>query len=290
MSLFPTPISLRASTPISDQEFRELRDFIYDRSGIWVEEKRKYLFENRFNKRLAALGLNSFSDYVKVLKFDSRAPEEMRHLWELITTNETSFFRDIRQLEGFQKVVLPEILEARRKEKRYELNIWSAGCSSGEEPYTLSMLLHEALGAEIARWKILISANDLSPAMVARAREGVYQDYAFKTTTELQKKRYFTQTPAGLKVKPEIARLVQFQQMNLNDAAALKRIPKSQVVFCRNVIIYFDEAMKIRVVRSFYDNLLPGGYLVLGHSETLHKISTAFSPRHMPGAVAFRKD
>lgn len=290
MSLFSSSMTLRAATPISDAEFKELRDFIYQRSGIWVDEKRKYLFENRFHKRLATLGLKSFGDYVKLLKFDPRSAEEMKTLWEIITTNETSFFRDIKQLESFQKVILGEILAEQRKKGKFELNIWFAGCSSGEEPYTLAMLISESLGLDLPKWKVLIMAVDLSPAMIAKAKEAAYGDYAFKTTTEEQKKKYFTPVGANLKVKPEIARMVSFQQMNLNDDAAVRRVPKSQIVFCRNVIIYFDDTMRAKVARVFYDNLLPGGYLLLGHSETLHRISTAFRPKFIPGAMAYRKE
>jgi chemotaxis protein methyltransferase CheR len=223
MTLFSSAITLRAATPISDAEFKDLRDFIYQRSGIWVDEKRKYLFENRFHKRLATLGLKSFDEYVKLLKFDPRAGEEMKTLWEIVTTNETSFFRDIKQLESFQKVILAEVLAEQRKKGRLELSIWSAGCSSGEEPYTLAMLIAESLGLELPKWKVSITAVDLSPAMIAKAKEATYGDYAFKTTTEEQKKKYFIPAGAQWKVKPEIARMVGFQQMNLNDDAAVRR-------------------------------------------------------------------
>ncbi|MES9996485.1 CheR family methyltransferase [Desulfovibrio aminophilus] len=290
MSLFSGAITLRAATPITDSEFKELRDFIYQRSGIWVDEKRKYLFENRFHKRLATLGLKSFDEYIKLLKYDPRSQEEMKSLWEIITTNETSFFRDIKQLESFQNVILAEVLAEQRKKGKFDLNIWSAGCSSGEEPYTLAMIISDSLGLELPKWRVTITAVDLSPAMVAKAKEAVYGEYSFKTTTEAQKKKYFVPAGTDLKVKPEIARMVNFQQMNLNDDAAVRRVPKSQIVFCRNVIIYFDEAMRTKVARAFYDNLLPGGYLLLGHSETLHKISTAFRPKFIPGAMAYRKE
>jgi len=289
-SLFSDSITLRKSIGISDDEFVNLRDFIYDKTGIFVDEKRKYLFESRLTKRLTELGLSSFSDYIKFLKFDPRRAGELSKLYELVTTNETSLFRDIKQLEAFQNNVLKEKLEEQRAAGRRELNIWSAGCSSGEEPYTLSILLHEALRMELARWRITITAVDLSPAMIAKAKEGVYGDYAFKTTPEAMKSRYFTKEGDGWKVKPTVARLVNFQEMNLNDPLALKRVPRSHIVFCRNVIIYFDQEMKRRVVSAFYDNLLPGGYMMLGHSETLHKISSSFKPIFHPGTIAYRKE
>ncbi|MDD3310563.1 protein-glutamate O-methyltransferase CheR [Pseudodesulfovibrio sp.] len=289
-SLFSDSITLRKSIGISDDEFVQLRDFIYDKTGIFVDGKRKYLFESRLTKRLTALGLPSFSDYIKFLKFDPRRAAELNKLYELVTTNETSLFRDLKQLEAFQNNVLKEKLEEQRAAGRRELNIWSAGCSSGEEPYTLSILLHETLRMELARWRITITAVDLSPAMIARAKEGVYGDYAFKTTPDAMKSRYFTKEGDGWKIKPAVARLVNFQEMNLNDPLALKRVPRSHIVFCRNVIIYFDQEMKRRVVSAFYDNLLPGGYMMLGHSETLHKISSSFKPVFHPGTIAYRKE
>lgn len=289
-SLFSSAITLRNSVRISDDEFTQLRDFIYDKCGIFVDAKRKYLFESRFSKRLAELGLSSFSDYIKFLKHDIRRNSEMNVLFELVTTNETSFYRDTRQLDAFRDNVLREALEKRRSEGRLDLHIWSAGCSSGEEPYTLSILLHEMLGPEIARWRIRITAVDLSPQVIERARRGVYREYAFKTTPDQARDRYFTPHEEGWKIRPELGRLISFQTMNLNDPLALKRVPRSHIVFCRNVIIYFDEAMKKRVAKAFYDNLLPGGYLMLGHSETLHKISSAFQPVYLPGSIAYRKE
>lgn len=289
-SLFSKSISLRKGVKISDDEFVQLRDFIYEKTGIFVDIKRKYLFESRFSKRLNELGLPSFADYIKFLKFDSRKSQELGKLFEMVTTNETSFCRDMKQLDAFQTNVLKEKIEEQRKAGKLELNIWSAGCSSGEEPYTLSILLHEALRMELAKWRIRITAVDLSQAMIEKAKKGVYQDYAFKTTPAAIKSRYFSKAPDGWKVKPTVAKLVHFQQMNLNDKIALKRVARSHIVFCRNVIIYFDQDMKQRVVSSFYDNLLPGGYLMLGHSETLHKISKTFKPIYHPGTIAYKKE
>ncbi|AMK10186.1 MAG: protein-glutamate O-methyltransferase CheR [Pseudodesulfovibrio sp.] len=288
-SLFSKSSTLRKSVRITDEEFVELRDFIYEKSGIFVDVKRKYLFENRFSKRLGELGLTSFSDYVKYLKLD-RQNQELKQLFELVTTNETSFCRDMKQLSAFQEVILKEKLEEQRRAGRYELNIWSAGCSSGEEPYTLAILLLETLKMEYARWRINITAVDLSEEMINRARSGVYGEYAFKTTPEEIRSRYFKPVPAGWEIDPRLKRLVNFTQMNLNDPLALKRVPRSHIVFCRNVIIYFDDAMKRKVVQAFYDNLLPGGYLLVGHSESLHKVSQTFKPVHHAGAIAYKKE
>lgn len=289
-SLFSKSISLRKGVKISDDEFVKLRDFIYEKSGIFVDIKRKYLFESRFSGRLTELGLQTFADYIKYLKFDSKKAQELTKLFEMVTTNETSFFRDMKQLTSFKDNVLTEVIEKQRKAGKKELNIWSAGCSSGEEPYTLSILIQEALGAEFASWRVAITAVDLSQAMIDKAKKGEYPEYSFKTTTDELRNKYFTQAGENWKIKPQVARPVRFMQMNLNDRNSLKRLPRSQIVFCRNVIIYFDLDMKQRVVSSFYDNLLPEGYLMLGHSETLHKISQTFKPVFHPGTIAYKKE
>lgn len=289
-SLFSSSVSLRKSVKISDDEFIELRDFIYEKTGIYVDIKRKYLLESRFSRRLTELSLSNFSDYLKYLKFDVKKTQEMSKLFELVTTNETSFCRDMKQLDAFQTNVLKEKINEQRKAGKLELNIWSAGCSSGEEPYTLAILILETLGMEAARWKISITAVDLSPAMIERAQKGVYAEYAFKTTPDNIRTRYFSKDPGGWKIKAPVAKFVKFQQMNLNDPLAIKRVPRSHIVFCRNVIIYFDENMKRKVVNAFYDNLLPSGYLMLGHSETLHKVSKAFKPIYHPGTIAYKKE
>lgn len=289
-SLFSKSTSLRKSVRITDDEFVELRDFIYEKSGIFVDVKRKYLFENRFSKRLSELSLSNFSDYIKYLKFDRSKDQELKQLFELVTTNETSFCRDIKQLDAFRDNVLKEIIDQQRKAGKLELTIWSAGCSSGEEPYTLAILIMEVLGLELSRWKIAINAVDLSAEMIHRAKKGFYTEYAFKTTPDDIRKKYFKEDSGGWQIAPAVQKLVRFQQMNLNDTLMLKRVPRSHIVFCRNVIIYFDENMKKKVVGSFYDNLQPGGYLLIGHSESLHKISQTFKPVYHPGTIAYKRE
>ncbi len=284
-----TSFLLRKASAISDEEFIQLRDFIYAKCGIWIDEKRKYLIQNRFEGRVAKLGMKTFTEYLKFLQYDANRDKELPFVFELITTNETSFFRDQKQLDAFTDHILMPVLAQQRAKNRFELSIWSAGCSSGEEPYTLAMILAEKLGPELRKWRISIQGCDISLPMLAKAKSGVYSDYAFKTTPEAMRRKYFTPVEGGFKISPAVSSMVSFQHLNLNDAAAMKRLPKSQVVFCRNVIIYFDTAMRKKVVSAFYDNLQPGGYLILGHSETLHGITMAFAPKFFPGAVAYLK-
>ncbi|MBG0777314.1 MAG: protein-glutamate O-methyltransferase CheR [Desulfovibrionaceae bacterium] len=289
-SLFSKTITLQKELKISDEEFTQLRDFIYEQSGIYVADNRKYLLENRLANRLKALNLKSYGEYFYFLRYDPGRKQEMNRLFEVVTTNETSFYRNPPQLDVFRDKVLSEVIREQRDKGRKSLRIWSAGCSTGEEPYTLAIILHEVLGPEIKTWDIKIAANDISEAVLASARRGVYSEYALRTTPKEIIARYFTNEDGRYKINPEVKQLVTYGQINLSDRAQLKRVERSQVVFCRNVIIYFDDDMKRKVIGAFYDNLTPGGFLLIGHSESLHNISRAFKPVHHPGAIVYRKE
>lgn len=281
--------SFQKDLKVTDEEFTQLRDFIYQQSGIYIAENRKYLIENRLSNRIKDLSLKSFSEYYYFLRFDIKRKDELSRLFEAITTNETSFYRNPPQLEVFQKIILHKVLEAQRA-KGKKLRIWSAGCSTGEEPYTLAIMLHEELKAEIGSWDIKITAMDLSEAVLVSARRGVYTDYALRTTPKPIIDKYFSKSGSNYEIKPELKKIINFVSGNLSDRVGLKRLERSHIVFCRNVIIYFDDDMKRRVIESFYDNLLPGGYLFIGHSESLHNISRSFKPEYHPGAIVYLKE
>lgn len=279
----------RKDLQISDEEFLQLRDFIYQVCGIFIAENRKYLVENRLSNRIKELNLKSYSEYYNFLRFDNSRKDELNRLFEVVTTNETSFFRNPPQLKVFQDYVLKEVIDECRKTGRKRLRIWSAGCSTGEEPYTLAIILYEVLKSEIRSWDIKITANDLSEAVLAAARRGIYNEYALRTTPPEIVSAYFTKDGNVYKIKPELKQLVSFGQINLSDKEQLRRVEKSQIVFCRNVIIYFDDDMKRKVISAFYDNLEPNGMLLIGHSESLHNISRAFKPEHHTGTIVYRK-
>ena len=274
---------------ITNDEFVTLRDFLYDQCGIFVGENRKYLMENRLNTRLRELGLHSFSEYHNYLRYDKNKTAELNELFINMTTNETSFFRNNVQLDIFRDKVLAKLISEQRAKGEKKINIWSAGCSSGEEPYTIAIILLDLLKGEINDWNIKITANDLSLAMLNIARKGTYSEYALRTTPPEIIEKYFIKEGRNYKIVPAAQKLVQFGQINLSRADQLARVERSHIVFCRNVIIYFDDAMKKHVINAFYDNLLPGGYLLIGHSESLHNISRTFKPEHHPGAIIYRK-
>jgi chemotaxis protein methyltransferase CheR len=282
--------SLRRVPPLTDQEFSVLSSYIYEKTGIEIPVRRKYLLENRLAPRLEELGLTSFDEYTKYLRFGPGRTTELQKLCDQVTTNETSFFRDMKQLDVFRNVILKELLERRQDGQRKELRIWSAGCSSGEEPYTLAIMLHELLRMSIIGWSITITGNDISAAMIEKGRKGIYNEHSLRTTPQEVLSRYFAKEPEGYRIHPKVQKLVSLGQINLNDQTAVKRVPRSQIIFCRNVIIYFDDAMKRKIITAFHDNLLPGGYLVLGHSETIHNLSLPLRRIINPGGIVYRKD
>ena len=274
---------------ITDEEFRLIRDFIYKQCGIFINESRKYLVENRLSTRIKELHLTSYNEYYKYLKFDVNKDEELNKLFVLVTTNETSFFRNPPQLKVFQDNVLTDLVEELRKQHQYRLRIWSAGCSTGEEPYTLAIIISEVLKNEVNGWDIKITANDLSTQVLQAARAGVYNEYSLRTTPKELVNKYFTKDGQLYKVKDNLKRMISFGQINLSNRDQLKRVERSHIVFCRNVIIYFDDDMKRKVINAFYDNLLEGGALLIGHSETLHNICRSFELEHRPGCIVYRK-
>ncbi len=288
MALF-TGSTTQLGSSLTQADFVQLRDFIYQQCGIYIDDNRKYLIENRLSGRLKALNLKSYGEYYRYVRFDPHRQEELNRLFEVVTTNETSFFRNPPQLEIFRKVVLARAIENARKSGTKRLRIWSAGCSTGEEPYTLAILLHETLASEITRWDIRITASDLSEAVLRSAQRAQYAEYTLRTTPKPLIAKYFTLKDKQYSVNLNVKRLVSFGQLNLNDKRQLQRVERSQIILCRNVIIYFDDEMKRHVIGSFYDNLLPEGQLLIGHSESLHNISRAFKPEHHPGTIVYVK-
>lgn len=274
---------------VTNEEFILLRDFIYKKCGIFIAEARKYLIENRLSSRLKALNLKNYTEYYKYLKFDDNKESELNELYVLMTTNETSFFRNPPQLKVFQDIVLTKLVNAIKKTGQRRLRIWSAGCSTGEEPYTLAIIVAEVLKGDLASWDVKITANDLSTQVLAAARQGIYSEYALRTTPKDLIPKYFTKDGQVYKINTDMKRLISFGQINLNEREQLRKVESSHIVFCRNVIIYFDDDMKRRVINAFYDNLLPGGALLIGHSETLHNITRSFDLEHYTGTIVYRK-
>lgn len=274
------------TTPLPDDVFRLLRDFVHSYCGIYFDDGSKFLLERRLARRLEQRQLNSFEDYYRFLKYDRKREEELAVLVDNLTTNETYFFREKPQLRAFSEEILPELrqtLAARRT-----LRIWSAGCSTGEEPYTIAMLLLES-GDWWRDWQVEIMGSDINQRVLHTARKGVYKKIAHRATSAEMLAKYFIEEKGDYRVIDKVKELVSFSYLNLLDPFKTSLISHVDVVFCRNVIIYFDKEAKKKVIESFYQKLREGGYLLLGHSESLINISNAFMLRTLKNDMVYQK-
>ena len=277
-----------ASMPkLSDADFDALAKIIYDRSGIRFQINRRYVLESRLGHRLRELELDSFDQYVALLSMGPYQNDEFQEMFNRITINETSFFRHDAQLEVFERVVLSEMLEARKSTKR--LRIWSAACSSGEEPHTLAMMVHRSLGVRLADWHIEILGTDISARCLDIATSGTYSDYAVRTTPDLIKRKYFTQQNNQWILSDDIRQMVGFELHNLKDRMAAKRHGTWDIIFCRNAMIYFDDGMKKQVLQTFHDQLAEDGTLFIGHSEGVRPDDAPFIARPERSGFCYRK-
>lgn len=279
--------SLEAEKIMSDEEYLLLRDCVYSHCGIFFDNDSKYLLERRLAKRLIALNLSSFRDYYHYLKYNRKKDQELMDIMDILTTNETYFFREAFQLKAFTEEVIPELMRKKSSNGSRILRIWSAGCSTGEEAYTIAMLLHGI--SELRGWKIEIVGTDISQRVLQHARRAVYGKSAFRATEEKYVKRFFVEQDDGLKVCDEIRDLVTISHLNLFDTNRMVMLGRMDLIFCRNVIIYFDQAAKKRVVESFFNTLYEGGYLLLGHSESLMNITTQFTLRHFKNDMLYQR-
>jgi len=278
-------LSLNHHLDLPDDVFRQMRDQIYKRTGMYFNESSKYLLQKRLSPRAKELNFDSFQKYFYFLQYDPRSESEFDQIFDLITTNETYFFREPAQLAAFTEEIVPELL-ARRSLRR--IRIWSAGCSSGEEPYSIAMLLQEAGLYEKGSFEIF--ASDLNQTVLHRARRGVYRENAFRATSPSIREKYFTKEPEGSwKISDDIRNRVSFGRLNIYDEGRVALLGALDVVFCRNVIIYFDDASKKIVINNFYNRLVDGGYLLLGHSESLISLSTQFKLKHLKNDMVYQK-
>lgn len=274
-------------TSLPDDVFRLLRDFIHGYCGIYFDDGSKYLLERRLARRLELHRLKSFEEYYHFLRYDRKREEELTALIDNLTTNETYFFRENAQLHAFSEEILPDLRE--RLADRKTLRIWSAGCSTGEEPYTIAILLLES-GDWWRDWQVEIIGSDINQRVLHAARKGVYKKGAHRATDPGMLAKYFTLDEKGdYRVIDRVKELVSFSYVNLLDPHKTSLIGGMDVIFCRNVIIYFDREAKKKVIESFYHKLRDGGYLLLGHSESLINLSNAFVLRTLKHDMVYQK-
>ena len=273
--------------PMSNEEFRLLRDFVYQHCGLNFTEDSKYLLEKRLGKRLHHHRLKNFKDYYYLLRYNQAKEQELAEVVDLLTTNETYFFREDFQLKSFTDEILPEIRRRKLATGDRRLRIWSAGCSTGEEPYTIAMLLLEQ--PDFADWQIDIIGTDISQRVLQVARKGLYGSSSFRCTDPVYQQRYFAEVEGKFRIADRVKNLVTISHLNLFDAPRVALLGRMDVIFCRNVIIYFDLAAKKRVIDSFFQRLRPEGFLLLGHSESLMNVTNAFVLRHFVNDMVYQR-
>jgi chemotaxis protein methyltransferase CheR len=273
---------------LSEEEFRLLRDFIHERFGIFFDEGQKDSLRSRLAGRLSALGLLSFEDYYRYLRFGPLRAEEEARMISHLTNNETYFFRELGQLQVFADTVLKSVKERKARLADRTVRIASVGCSTGEEALTLAMIIYDS-GQFFWGWDVRIFGVDVDPEALEKARRGIYHQNSFRAMTEAVRDRHFVKTGGGQQPKDVLRRLVTLRQGNLLEATSYEGLTPLDVIFCRNVLIYFSDATILRAVRLFRDLLAPGGYLFLGHAESLSRITDAFTPIRFQGAMVYQK-
>jgi chemotaxis protein methyltransferase CheR len=266
---------------LPDNVFKQLRDFIYEKSGIYIADTKKYLVEKKLATRLQEKNLKGFEDYLSLIRF-SAGTEELNKLYDAITTNETYFFREPQQLSVCVDSVIPQIME---KKGSKDIKIWSAASSTGEEAYTLVMMLLEKRICS----RMEVVASDISNEVLESAKKAVYGSYAVRNVPEAYLKKYFRSNSWTQELDTSVKSVVRFMNINLIDAGKMRTIQGMDVVFCRNVLIYFDDKAKQKVVSLLYDSLRPGGFLFVGSAESLHNVTRAFRPVMFDKVVAYQR-
>jgi chemotaxis protein methyltransferase CheR len=259
-----------------------LRHLVRSLAGLSYQDDALDLFHRRLAPRVEQLGLSSFEEYVDRLQ---QVPAELDHVFEVFTTKETYFFRQEYQLTAFSEELLPRLVAEAGPQSR--LTLWSAGCSTGEEVYTLAMLLSES--PLLDGFRVRVIGTDLCASNIETAERGIYRPSSFRSMGPSRIQEHFSRVDSGLRVGDHLRRMVHFSQGNLLSQADVRSVGRVDVIFCRNVLIYFDEASRQKVTESFFERVLPGGYLLLGHSESLLNAQTEFEPLHLKGDLVYRR-
>ncbi len=287
---------------LTDAELRLLQALVYQECGMHFDERRTAFLEDRLQRRLKECGLDSFYSYYRLL-ISQPGKKELAKLVENLTVNETSFFRNKAQLDLFQRDVLDELLQRKKERRDHNLRIWSAGCSTGQEPYTLAMIVADAMSYHSMRnpqpsvfpppkplvlppWHLEILASDISYSVLRTAQEGSYSEPQMSPVDYGFRLRYFDKVGAHYVVKKSVKEIVHFDFHNLKTEYLPQR---NDIIFCRNVMMYFDEAEQKRLVEKFYRCLNPNGYVFVGHAESLLALTDKFQMVHHNSGTAYRR-
>lgn len=270
--------------------FKQWRDFIYKKTGIFFQDNKKYLLESRLMRRILHLRLNGYEEYLNYLKENPFGKNELKYLFNTITINETYFFRNQAQLDALVTKVIPEIIAVKRETNEKKIRIWSSAASSGEEAYSVAMMLNGFVASKYPDFEFEIIGSDISTNALEAAVRGIYSEYSVRNVPVQFMKRYFTKIDSYFEISPMIKGMVDFRFLNLYDDLSIFSLGNIDVIFCTNVLIYFDFNSKIKVINNLYRALNKNGYLFIGYSESLHGISKAFKLVSFPKTVGYKKE
>ena len=264
---------------LTQETFEEIRKIIKNYSGITFEDKKKYFLENRVSQHMKELGMTSVKDYLLALRLSQ---ERVRELVSKCTVNETYFYREFYQLEAFAEELLPKMAAKKRR-----VRILSIPCSTGEEPYTIALIVNEVL-RDLKRLKII--GVDIDYVALRKAEEGIYEDRSVSKLPDAYLLKYFSRNGQGWEVRPLLREAVHFMEGNILDRRFMRSLGEFEFVFCKNLLIYFDAREQRMAAAHLYDALTDDGYLFLGHAESMSRISSAFKAVRVKGTIAYQKE
>ena len=285
-SALPSPESKTPALAMTDEEYAKFCEFFYRKTGIQFVDSKKYYVERRVADRMSRTHSESFRDYFTLVRFQMSG-QEMQYLVNAMTVNETYFFREDYQFDSLVKGILPEIARTRSHGK--PIRIWSMPCSSGEEPYSIAIKILELWGSSDA-WDIEIHASDIDTRILDDARAGVYGERSLSRVPPAIRQQYFVRRPDGNhQISAALRNSIDFSMVNIVDPIQTRRFRNFDVIFCRNLLIYFDDPGRREAAEMFFEALAPGGFLCLGHSESMSRISSIFLPRKFQDSIVYQK-
>ncbi|MBV7273373.1 protein-glutamate O-methyltransferase CheR [Clostridium sp. PL3] len=270
-----------------DELYEDYVKYVFKKTGLNYGVNKKYFVEKRIKNRMADLNIEDFKEYYNLIRF-SEDESEFYKLVNDLTVNETYFFRDFPQFQNFAEEILPIIIKDKQKRGDYNLRIWSAACSTGEEPYTLAIILLEML-EEPEKWNIEIVASDINELVIEAAKVGIYDERAVREVPPEYLYKYFTKIEDKYLINLKLRKSVKFKKLNLFDFEEMELMTNYDFIFCRNVLIYFNNRSRKMVVDSFYNSLNSGGFIFLGHSESIGRISAAYKAQKIGSIIVYSK-
>jgi chemotaxis protein methyltransferase CheR len=270
---------------ISDDDFEKFREYFYRKTGISFEPSKRYFVDKRLAERVEATGSGTFRGYFTMLRFQASG-EELQQLTNLMTVNETYFLREDYQFQCMVDSLMPELVS--RKADKSPLRIWCIPSSSGEEPYSVALYLTERW-AGINDWDVEIISSDIDTNILKKARAGLYSPRSVQHVPAAWLKKYFSRIDNEYQLCDDLRQAVEFTRVNLSEPADTRGYRNFDIIFCRNLLIYYDDVSRKAAAETFFDALNPGGFICLGHSESMSRISSLYKVRKFPAAIVYQK-